>query len=243
MSNVQGAMSNKLKTEEHVVAFIDVLGATHMINTDADASLNKIHSAYVKAKKLFDAWFLSKGLMNELISITIFSDNIIIAGKVTDVQVFKSVYSAVHIMAALFQWLLMVDGILLRGGITHGSFYKDDIMVWGAALVKSHELESKTAIYPRIVVDPDTIERIGDPFSEENTKFIRLKKDFDGMFFVDYVDYIKPNAQGVNKALLLREIDRNMKEISENANNTKLLQKFYWHANYIESKLADYKVD
>ena len=63
------------------------------------------------------------------------------------------------------------------------------------------------------------------------------------MFFVDYVDYIKPNAQGVNKALLLREIDRNMKEISENANNTKLLQKFYWHANYIESKLADYKVD
>ena len=233
-------MSKELKTEEHVVAFIDVLGATSMIIKDADASLNKIHSAYLKAKKLFDAWFLSNGLINELISITIFSDNIIIAGKVTDAQVFKSVYRAVHIMAAYFQGLLMVDGILLRGGITHGSFYKDDIMVWGTALVKSHELESKTAIYPRIVVDPDTIERIGDPFSEENTKLFKLKKDSDGKYFVDYM---KANVQGNDRALLRFEIDRNKKRISDNANDNRLLQKFYWHANYIESKLADYKVD
>lgn len=51
-------MKQEYKTEEHVVAFIDVLGASKKITTDQDASLNVVHLAYNQAieiqQKLFD---------------------------------------------------------------------------------------------------------------------------------------------------------------------------------------------
>lgn len=44
-------------------------------------------------------------------------------------------------------------GWLVRGGITIGDFYIDDMFVWGAALVKAYELEEKIAVYPRVILD------------------------------------------------------------------------------------------
>ncbi len=42
-------LEKKLKTENYIVAFIDVLGAKEMIKKDADGSLNTIHSVYEKS--------------------------------------------------------------------------------------------------------------------------------------------------------------------------------------------------
>ena len=46
---------------------------------------------------------------------------------------------------------------LLRGGITVGDIYNDKSKsrIFGPAFNKSYELESKSAIYPRIIIDPE----------------------------------------------------------------------------------------
>lgn len=45
----------------------------------------------------------------------------------------------------------------MRGGITKGKFYEDDLFVHGKALIKAVELEEKHAIYPRILIDSNCL--------------------------------------------------------------------------------------
>ena len=47
---------------------------------------------------------------------------------------------------------MMSKGILLRGGITVGQLCHKDNIVYGPAMVEAYELESKSAIYPRVIV-------------------------------------------------------------------------------------------
>ena len=66
---------------------------------------------------------------------------------------------------AAFQFASVIDhNWLLRGGITIGDLYIDDVMVWGTALLQSHDLESGAAFFPRVVIDssPDVLNRLHD---------------------------------------------------------------------------------
>ena len=43
-----------LTTEEYMVAFIDILGASQKIKKDSTGSLNTVHRVYEKALKLYN---------------------------------------------------------------------------------------------------------------------------------------------------------------------------------------------
>jgi len=58
-----------------------------------------------------------------------------------------------------YQNLLIEKGIFVRGGISIGSFYSDDNIIFSGALVKAVELE-KRAKFPRIVIDKDLIVKL-----------------------------------------------------------------------------------
>lgn len=47
---------------------------------------------------------------------------------------------------------MWVNGLLVRGGISCGSFFSDERMIWGNALIRAYALEGQIAIYPRIIV-------------------------------------------------------------------------------------------
>jgi hypothetical protein len=57
---------------------------------------------------------------------------------------------------------LIVDllhmGFLTRGAIVHGDLYHRDNMIFGPALNRAYEIESKEAFYPRIIVPQDVLE-------------------------------------------------------------------------------------
>ncbi|WP_445488820.1 hypothetical protein [Rhodopseudomonas sp. RCAM05734] len=45
-------------------------------------------------------------------------------------------------------------GFLIRGGVSKGPLYHSNGVVFGSAMVEAYELESRVAIYPRVVLSP-----------------------------------------------------------------------------------------
>jgi hypothetical protein len=81
--------------------------------------------------------------------------------------------------------------ILLRGGISIGQISMEpdiaiaDDILFGPALVRSYELESKAAIWPRLIIDSPVIQE-----AKQHPRSLWPEyycKDGDGQFFVDYL--------------------------------------------------------
>jgi hypothetical protein len=88
-------------------------------------------------------------------------------------------------------------GFLIRGAVTVGRVYTEPNMIFGEALVRAYELETKLAVYPRILVDPKVLRVFeGTDLLKKNTHdheterpYIRelLSKGPDGIYFIDYL--------------------------------------------------------
>lgn len=120
----------------------------HIIGQEYDPELNpsfnrprSTDSTYLEAARREDH------------KITIFSDLVVISYRSTKEyinwnfnELLEKIYNA--------QRYLMQRGLLIRGGITYDKFYHTDTYCVGPALVRAHEIESKIAHYPRVVLDP-----------------------------------------------------------------------------------------
>lgn len=227
-------MSEKYKTTESIVAFIDVLGSTDAIMRNADKSLRMMHNAYSEAIKLFQSLFDKSKRIKPCVKI--FSDNIVVSVS-REGESGHGAFHAITMISAIIQVQFLKHGLLTRGGIASGSFFVDDMMVWGTALVKAHSLENSLALYPRIIVDPDLIGDLN--LATSNCTFVRCKEwieqDIDGFFMIDYL----------NKYLLNKEIFIiQMMSIAEakiikynEENKKKACQKWLWFTNYVKDKL------
>ena len=87
-------------------------------------------------------------------------------------------------------------GFLLRGAITVGDLLHTTRHVVGPAMVRAYELESRDAIYPRVIVDPDVLKvarasRSAHHSPAEELEYVRsyLTKDDDGREFFDYLSW------------------------------------------------------
>lgn len=112
----------------------------------------------------------------------------------------KGIYAALASLASTFLTMLAA-GIVIRGGIDVGvGLELSDGEVYGSALSRAYELESKKAQYPRILIGDELVRYIkwqqakpeADDFSAMNkiaasfcTKLIAI--DLDGLPFLDYL--------------------------------------------------------
>jgi hypothetical protein len=135
-----------------VVVFYDVLGWRSEIEK-AGADQEKIGN--LRRMILSHARVLRMPVQVP-VNVSTFSDNIVISTPVLDgnVPYFLRSIAAMQLMTAGMHFLL-------RGGITIGDIYHDDEVVFGPALNRAYELESKIAVVPRIVFDAELLE-LGD---------------------------------------------------------------------------------
>ena len=225
----QNVDSYDRQTSEYIVAYIDLLGVTSKIK-DADAqnlSMNILHNLYTH----------TIGIMKEIaidglrdVEFKIFSDNIIIAKKLSKTtEERQNDIKCLLMYAAHLQELAASDaaGWMLRGGITIGQLYIDDIVVWGQALLKSYSLENNVAIYPRVIIDNDIVSQIKGTSNEEY-----LRKDFDNLYFLNYLHNCHFCGRFLEKGFEIMK-----KDIGTKINDEKMYQKFCWHMNFINSEL------
>ncbi len=184
---IRGSVDNyDRETSQYIVAYLDILGIAGRMKEGRDRqklTMNKLHNLYTFSMDI-SKQIVIEGYSD--IQFKIFSDNIIIVKKLSE-QLEKRLLDIKVLLncVANFQCSAAKDGVgwLVRGGISIGELFIDETMVWGEALLKGYDLESNSAIYPRILLDSSVISYIGS-----NKELIGYTlQDFDNLYFLNYL--------------------------------------------------------
>jgi len=135
---------------------------------------------------------------------------------------------------------LIAHDIILRGGISSGQIYANGAEIFGPALIRAYELETKAALYPRVVLDPillnetkanSALGRDGNTAEEDRLEFRKLlKRGENGYWFVNYLSaFIKELDDPANEPTLLAAHKR---LIVRRAANAAAIDKVLWLAVY-----------
>jgi hypothetical protein len=143
----------------------------------------------------------------------------------------------VHVQAEL-----IADGVLLRGSITFGDIFIDEKTVFGPALIRAYELEDQVAIAPRVIVDPKVFAFLekypalrGHDVEDEMQYLCRvLRKDNDGVWFIDYLRAFATEANDQAAYLRFLKAHRQLilDRLPEFEQLTSVLAKYGWLVNY-----------
>lgn len=249
-----------MKYTDHIVAFIDILGFKEMIfNSSKNPDMqNIIWQAlnYLKKLEKNHEWvknFMTveedaqrKNLNNfhidNLIKVTCFSDSILISLKIEEKR-FNEIFSTLVAYVAFIGNFLIRNGILIRGGITIGDLvHTKNGIVYGSGLIKAYELESKTAIYPRIIISKELKEKLNYPLMSKKERYPYhqyLKRFEDGCFGFDQliilqvmdslVDDLFLDMFGEEKVTLINKVkDVILNGLNNNFENISVFNKYNW---------------
>jgi hypothetical protein len=143
------------------------------------------------------------------------------------------------------QFELTSQGILMRGGIAVDDIYvqsdglhspevQTEKIIFGPALVQAYELESKTAVFPRIAIDPDLMAKVHQAPDKITPTYIR--RGDDGVHFVDYLrgtcDALGYTMDDVYSTLEQHSVIAIDKLKALNNQGNKIRQKALWLALY-----------
>ncbi|TCD46989.1 hypothetical protein [Chlorobium sp. N1] len=180
--------------QDKVVCFLDILGFKKHVN---DTIVRGGEEDLERTDHLIKVFNLIREILDIDQSeerfgteVTQFSDCVVISFNITEESgVF---YALLDIMWV--QVNLALNGILCRGGVAQGKLVHTPKVLFGPGMVNAYELESKAAVYPRVIFG-ESIIQLGiqahgaqnRPDQEANSIMNLLKKDFDGMYYVDYI--------------------------------------------------------
>jgi hypothetical protein len=229
------------KYAEKVVAFVDVLGFSRLVESvklddTSDLILNDLEAAL--DEDVIGIWNWRQGEDKEQYTIRMFSDSICVSADPTYNGFVTTIYKL-----AILQTAMMRRGLLLRGAVTTGRHYESSTLVFSEALVRAYKLETDVAQYPRIIVDAPLIPRFFEDVDADianlNTNLLLLR-DSDGQVFVHYLTDSGPQEYyGVDRVRndLERQrslIDDGRKEFSEEAS---IMKKLAWLERYHNYKV------
>jgi hypothetical protein len=141
---------------------------------------------------------------------------------------------------------LALEGTLIRGGISFGDIYVEttsaglppdqrlERIIFGPALVRAYELESKLAIFPRIAIAPELMAKVHSATSKIPSTYIQ--RGDDGIHFVDYLhgtcDTLGYTSEDIDETLKKHRalVSKKLEELSHGAD--KIRQKALWLALY-----------
>ena len=178
--------------ETRICCFIDILGFRQHIEQTIDQEgndnvekINKIKYILDLSKKMTDDSGFSKSKI-----VTYFSDSIVISYDYSEPsQLFHTLIDLLYVSFELAN-----QGYLARGGVTIGKLIHTEEFIFGPAMVKAYDLESKKANYPRILVEKEVVEngikyKVDNHSANDELQYILdiITEDSDGNFYIDYI--------------------------------------------------------
>ncbi|MDP9700534.1 hypothetical protein [Paenibacillus polysaccharolyticus] len=234
-------MSMEKFYEDRVVAFIDILGFREHVkqtlhNSSHARNLQRVLEFISKLKHDNDEGILAQKELGKEVSV--FSDSIVISYPLS----LESASFYLLLDISHLQLEMMGLGILMRGGVTIGELFHNDNIVYGPAMIEAYELESKMAIYPRVIVNPMVLEEgikkaVHDLEDELEHLLGLLEIDEDHQLFIDYMfqwQEIDDESAYFNALDLTRSIIENQ---LQSLKNPGVLLKYNWLKRYYNKTL------
>ena len=178
--------------QNRICCFIDILGfKKHLDQTiDSDGNdvvekINSINSILELSKTITKDHGISESRV-----ITYFSDSIVISYEFDEEsQLFWSLLNLLYVSLELAN-----KGYLTRGGVAIGKLIHNENVIFGPALVKAYNLESKISKFPRIIIDKEVINE-GLKYHSKNHTLIEEEEyimdivtlDDDNIYYIDYI--------------------------------------------------------
>lgn len=229
-----------LQYSPHLITYIDILGFRELIK---ERSPNFISHAIRQVIEATEPVEMEREENQE--NYIKFSDLIVHTvpilspanRKYRDGIVFKEIYGL-----ATAQAILVGEGLLLRGSVTIGMLERTYGVLFGPGIIAAYELEREQAQFPRIVVSNDLIGALKNeplltshPYEEE-MKYINkfIKRDDDGVVFVDYVGAMQD--EGADPGDWLDFLRTHQKFVEQNIakfeGQKRVLSKYLWLKKY-----------
>jgi hypothetical protein len=253
------------KYEEHFTAFIDLLGFSE-ISAGADEDTRQEVLAFLVSLAALRSEFNIEsppdqpGTTYMKPAVSTFSDHIVIsypfeqisAGNGFDESRTASYvfYSFKSLLTEIARKALSI-GLLIRGGATIGKLYHSGGVIFGEALVDAYQIESRTSVYPRVVLSSKVCNR--ENWMEWHAG--NLRRGQDGLYYFDYYRELVfsdhflelvyssalsgPNWEKEIKARfenIIRPTDKNLRDLEGKGKLTEL-SKWAWFAHEFRSAL------
>lgn len=229
-----------------IVTFLDILGFAGLVKSGTAADVKK----RLETVSRFAAPPVADPVFSP-ISIA-FSDSIVrvrfLDGENEQCPLgipFSELLDIAHI-----QTELVSHDVILRGAVSYGEIYAEGNVIFGPALVRAYELETKMALYPRVVVDPDLLNATKVDRSlgaehhstEDDRKYLRslLSRGENGLWFVDYlrVAALALDDAGLEPEFLSRHKILITSRYANQSARVAALEKLLWLAVYHNRRMA-----
>ena len=173
-------------------------------------------------------------------SVKVFTDNVVIGYPLSNPRYDLGEHELGHFLDVFsaYQLTLAVDGYFLRGAISYGKHFMNDLIVFGDALIDAHKFDVRGAP-PRIIISPKMYEILHNqlkfyspPSSAPHCG--ALLKDSDGTIFLNYLHLVTiAESEGYIYIDLLSEHKKRIEEnIHSHSSEPSILKKYEWLANY-----------
>ena len=239
--------------EECIVTFIDILGFRDILYSKTAAEVRELLSFFRKETEPDESQdYWSNVRSASAVKTEIVSDAVVRARTIhTDYKagaLFQELLDLVFIHADCIK-----NGILIRGALTIDNVHVGKQLegpIFGPGLVKAYQMEEREAVYSRIIVDDEVIDRFrndkslwweGHSQSQEAASVNDLlKSDEAGLNYVDYLGTIKREME--DYAVYL-EFLKGHKELIENGSSMGLgrvvRRKYAWLKNYHNRQFSE----
>jgi hypothetical protein len=159
---------------DRIVAFIDILGFAALVNKlGSDVNLRRqLHAALSRIGEIKQSSQRENTAQTNL-QVSVFSDSIVISSEPDYLH--GVLWSAIHLQCALLGL-----GVLVRGGISSGPTFHEGDILYGAGMLDAYYLESKAAIYPRIIIESKLVNGL-----QPGYRTVFLDRDVDGLWFLN----------------------------------------------------------
>lgn len=184
--------------EDRIICFLDILGFRSHISSSVDKidgdnteKIKEIAGVFASIREYLNIDCPDDRQGKE---ITQFSDSVVISFPAySESGVFDALLEILWVQMSLAQ-----KGYLCRGGITRGRLIHTPKLLFGPAMIEAYTLESKAALYPRVILG-DEIINTGvaahaahhSPNHELQSIKSLLEKDMDGMYYIGYITRVQ----------------------------------------------------
>lgn len=220
-------------------AYLDILGFKEKIEINDIAYFNKYLKSLSTELKNIDEKYDYFDEEKRRFEIKIFTDNFVFGQPWND-EHGEVELSYIFDLLSLMQLNFIKSNVFVRGAISISDLFINENVVLGPALIEAYQLESKYAIYPRIIIS-DSVAKViethftyyAEPDTSPQNKI--LLKDIDGKIFLNYL-FALFFDNGFTESEVVSELELHRESILQNLkiykNNFKVFDKYSWSANY-----------